>query len=457
MDYDLLVIGSGSAAFAAGIEARSLGASVALVERETLGGTCVNVGCVPSKTLLAAAEIAARAVRHSFDGLHASVGPVDLGAVVDQKNDLVDDLRKAKYATVADAHGIELISGQARFVTEHSINVDARAVSARSILIAAGAEPAVPDIPGLTEIDFLTSTTAMQLRSVPKRLVVIGAGFVGVEQAQLFARLGSRVSLIGPLLATAEPELAALLDDALVASGIVRCGTKAVGVDKTSDGIVVRCEDGSSVVGDRVLVAAGRRPRTATLGLDRVGVEVDARGHIKIDAAQRTSNSNIWAAGDVATGPQFVYVAATSGRIAARNALTGSHDTVDYTGLPQVAFTTPQLGWAGLTEAEARRHGHTIETRTLNLDQVPRAIANRETHGAIKLVADAHDHRLLGAHVLADHGGELLYAATIAIKAGWTVEQLASTWAPYLTMNEGLKLTAQSFATDVKELSCCAS
>lgn len=457
MDHDLLIIGSGSAAFAAGIEARSLGASVALIERGTLGGTCVNVGCVPSKTLLAAAELFARANHSPFDGLNATAGPVDLPTLIDQKGQLVSQLRQAKYVDVAASHGIEVLQGSARFVTDRTLLVNDQELSARAFIIATGAEPAVPEIPGLASIDYLTSTTAMELRDLPHHLVIVGAGFVGVEQAQLFAHLGSQVILVGPLLPSADPELTAMLESALAGDGVRRCGTKAMGIEPTAGGITVRCEDGSTARGDQVLIATGRRPRSADLDLDRVAVETDARGHVKTDAAQRTTNPSIWAAGDVSTGPQFVYVAATSGRIAARNALTGSTEQVDFTGLPHVAFTTPQLAWSGLTEAEARRAGHQVDSRTLTLDQVPRAIVSRDTRGAIKLIADAGSHRLLGVHVLADHGGELLLAATVAIKAGWTVEDLASTWAPYLTMNEGLKLVAQSFTTNVKELSCCAS
>ena len=456
MDYDLLVIGSGSAAFAAGIAARSSGASVALIERETLGGTCVNVGCVPSKTLLAAAEISARARHNPFEGLATSAGPVDLRALVAQKDQLIDKLRQNKYADVATAHGIDILRGQVRFTGPTTIRVDGRALSARAMVIATGADPARPDIPGLSDIDYLTSTTAMDLDVLPRRLAVIGAGFVGAEQAQLFAGLGSKVSLIGPLLPAAEPELVALLDQVMSEDGITHCGTKAVRVERGPDGVVVTCQDGSTVVADRVLVATGRTPRTADLDLDQAGIEVDDRGHIKIDTSQRTSNASVWAAGDVTTSPQFVYVAATSGRVAARNALTGSEDRVDFTGLPHIAFTSPQLAWSGLTEAEARQTGEAVETRTLALDQVARALVNHDTRGAIKLVASAETHQLLGAHVLADHGGELLFAATIAIKAGWTVKQLASTWAPYLTMNEGLKLAAQSFTANVHEMSCCA-
>lgn len=457
MDYDLLVIGSGSAAFAAGIEARSLGASVALIESSTIGGTCVNIGCVPSKTLLAAAGIAAQSRHNNFKGLATTSGPIDLGALVTQKDELVSRLRQSKYEEVAKSHGFEIIKGEARFVDQHTVTVGNNKILARSFIVATGAEPAVPKIRGLDSIEYLTSTTAMELRTLPKRLVVIGAGFVGVEQAQLFSQLGSRVTLCGRLLPSAEGELTAILDQVLKDDGVSRCTSKVVSIERTSNGIVVHCEDGASVVGDQVLVATGRRSRVHDLKVDEGGIELDESGRIKVDATLRTSNPKVWAAGDVVAGLQFVYVAARSGRVAAQNAITGSSEVVDFTGLPHIAFTTPQLAWSGLTEEEARNSVSAVEVRTLSLDQVPRAIANRETRGAIKLVADAKTHRLLGAHVLADHGGELLFAATLAIKANLTIEDLASTWAPYLTMNEGFKLAAQSFSTNVAELSCCAS
>jgi mercuric reductase len=435
VDYDLLVIGSGSAAFAAGIEARSLGATVALIERGTLGGTCVNVGCVPSKTLLAAAHVAAQSASHPFEGVETALRHVDLGTVVARKNDLVSGLRQTKYAEVAVAHGIDLLSGEACFLDERTLAVGDRNLIFNTVVIATG---------------------AMELQSLPASLVVIGAGFVGIEQAQLFAQLGTRVSLIGPLLTGADPDLASLLDQFLRDEGITRCATKAVRIDSSQQGLVVRCEDGTSVAGDHVLVATGRKPRTADLHLDRAGIEVDDRGHITIDDALRTTHPRVFAAGDVTTAPEFVYVAAVMGRTAAHNAIAATAREMDYTGLPHVAFTSPQLAWSGLQEAEAIRVGHNVETRTLNLEQVPRALVSRDTRGAIKLVIDAGTHHLLGVHVLADYGGELLYAATIAIKAGWTVEELADTWAPYLTMNEGLKLAAQSFHSDVATMSCCA-
>lgn len=455
-NYDLLVIGSGSAAFAAGIEARALGASVALVERGTLGGTCVNVGCVPSKALLAAAEVAASARSHQFDGVETELRRVNLATVVERKNDLVSQLRDTKYSDVAAAHGMDLLRGSAHFIGRDTVAIDDTEVAFGAVVIAAGARPRIPDIPGLGSVDYLTSTTAMELKSLPDRLVVIGAGFVGAEQAQLFAQFGSHVTLIGPLMGGSDRELRDLLDQRLQSDGIRRCGTKAIRVERTDDGIAVHCEDGSTAVGDQIIVATGRQANSRDLNLDRAGIDADELGHIVIDASMRTTNPRVFAAGDVTTGPQFVYVAAAAGRTAARNALTGSNSEIDFTGLPHVAFTSPQLAWSGLTEPGAQAAGHEVETRTLALAQVPRAIVDRDIQGAIKLVAEAHTRRILGVHVLADHGGELLYAATIAIKAGWTVDELADTWAPYLTLNEGLKLVAQSFTSDIKTMSCCA-
>lgn len=457
MEHDLLVIGSGSAAFAAGIEARSLGASVALIEEDVLGGTCVNVGCVPSKTLLAAADVAARARQHPFAGVPTAVGTVDLAALIAQKDELVSKLRSAKYADVAAEHGIELIEGRARFSGPNALTVSGTTLRARGFVIATGAEPALPHIPGLAEFSYLTSSSAMALETLPASLVVVGAGFVGLEQAQLFSQLGSQVTLVGPLLPSADRDLAGQLDQALVAVGIRRLPMKAAQVERSGSGLLLRCEDGTVAEGEQLLIATGRRPRTAALDSGRANIQLDERGAIVVDVGQRSSNPRVFAAGDASSSQQFVYLAAAQGRIAARNALTGSNEQLDYTGLPHVVFTTPQLAWAGLTETEAAKAGFDAEARLLPLELVPRAIVNHDPRGAIKLVAERGSGRLLGVHALADHAGELMLAATMALKVGLTVDQLANTWAPYLTMSEGLKLAAQSFSTDIRSLSCCAA
>lgn len=456
-EYDLAVVGSGGAAFAAAIRATNLGARVVVIERGVVGGTCVNVGCVPSKTLLAAAGAFHGAASHPFAGAPTQAGDADLAALVAQKDELVGQLRQAKYVEVADAYGFEILAGEGRFVDPHTLEVDGRAVRAGAFIVATGAEPKIPALPGLAEAGCLTSTTAMELDRVPERLVAIGAGFVGMEQSQLFARLGSQVSLMGRLAPGAEPELVSWMEQVFADEGIEVIPQRAVAVERDGDEVWVVAADGSRRVADAVLVAAGRTPRVADLDLTAAGVDVDDRGFIGVDDELRTSNPRVFAAGDVTGGPQYVYVAAAQGSLAAENALSDGHRRMDYMGLPSVIFTDPALAGAGLTEAAAVAAGHLVESRTLQLSDVPRALANRDTRGAIKLVADATTRKVLGVHAVAQGAGDLMLAATYAIKFGLTVEDLADTWAPYLTMSEALKLVAQSFKGDVKKLSCCAA
>lgn len=388
-DRDLVIVGSGGAAFAAAIRASTLGARVAIVERGEVGGTCVNVGCIPSKTLLAAAGIYHSAGHHPFAGVPTSTGTVDLAAVVGQKDELVAGLRQAKYLDLADVYGFEIIHGTARFTAPDRLEVDGQELRAGAYLLATGAEPAVPHLPGLADAGYLTSTTAMELTELPERLVVIGGGFVGMEQSELFAHLGVRVHLVGRLAPKAEPELAEWMIRVFHDAGIAVHDTRAATVQRTPEGIVVTCDDGTACTGDAVLVATGRRPRTAGLGLAAAGVQLDERGFVVVDPAQRTSNRAIWAAGDVTSGPQFVYVAAAQGTIAADNAIGGEARQMDYAGLPSVTFTSPQLATAGVTEREALDAGHRCDCRVVQLDQIPRALVNRDTRGAIKVVIDA--------------------------------------------------------------------
>lgn len=457
VDVDLAVVGSGGAAMAAGIAGRRQGASVVLVERDVVGGTCVNVGCVPSKTLLAAAGTRHVATSNPFSGAPTSAGSVDFAALVAQKDDLVGQLRNAKYVDVAAAHGFEIRRGEARFADAGTLLVDGEPLRAGAYVVATGAEPAA-DLPGLSAVEYLTSTTAMEQKELPESMVVVGAGYVGVEQAQLFAHLGTAVTIVGRLVPGAEPELAGTLAEVFADDGITVVEERAASVAHAGDGVVVTTEAGTLVRAQKLLVATGRRPRTAALGLDAAGVECDPRGFVKVDDTQRTSNPRVFAAGDVAGAPQFVYVAAATGRTAALNALASSGDRparVDYTGVPAVIFTRPQLASAGLGEAEALAAGHRCDCRVLLLDDVPRALANHDTRGAIKIVADAGTGKILGVHALADGAGELMLAATYAIRAGMTVDEVADTWAPYLTMAESLRIAAGRYR-DEMPTSCCA-
>ncbi|MCP3757047.1 mercury(II) reductase [Streptomyces sp. TBY4] len=469
--FDLAVIGSGSAAFAAAIAATNQGKRVVMVERGTAGGTCVNVGCVPSKALLAAAEARHGALAAGrFPGLTAAEVPVGFPDLIGGKDALVAQLRAEKYTDLADGYGWEIVHGTAAFTgttdapaLDVALNDGGNSrIEAAHYLIATGSAPWAPPVPGLEDAGYLTSTTAMELDVLPESMVVVGGNAVGLELAQLFARLGTRVSVVEALDRLApfeEPEVSAAFEEVFTGEGIaVHTGAALAAVRRDEPGYTLTVSGGApaELRAEQLLIATGRRPVTAGLNLDTVGVKTGARGEVVVDDYLRTSNERIWAAGDVAGGPQFVYVAAAQGSLAADNALAGAGRTLDYTALPRVTFTSPAIAAVGMTDAQVAEAGIRCDYRTLPLQYVPRALANRDTRGLVKLVADADTGRVLGVHVIADGAGEIITAATYAITAGMTVAQLAHAWVPYLTMAEALKLAAQTFTADVAKLSCCA-
>jgi mercuric reductase len=473
MRYDLAITGSGGAAFAAAITARDAGASVVMIERGTVGGTCVNTGCVPSKALLAAAAARHGAAGELFPGITTQAGPVDVAALGDGKDDLVVAMRAGKYVDLAADYGWEIIAGTARFaggadapVLQVRLNDGGTTtVKAGHYLVATGSAPWIPPISGLAEAGYLTSTTSMELTELPESMLVIGGNAVGLELAQLFARLGTRVTIaeaLDRLAPFGEPEVSAAIEDAFDDEGIgILTAARVMSVrgDATARSAVIKTAEGGERerAYGRILVAAGRLPVTAGLNLDAAGVKTGGDGEILTDEYQRTANPRIWAAGDVTGGPQFVYVAAAQGSRAAANAVQSAGRTVDYTALPRVTFTSPAIASAGLTEAELLRTGVRCDCRVLPLSAIPRAVVAWDTRGVVKLVAEAGSGRVRGVHAVADGAGEMITAASYAIRAGMTVADLAEAWAPYLTMSEGLRLVAQAFTRDVSRLSCCAA
>ena len=461
--YDLVVIGAGSAGFSASITAADEGARVALIGNGTIGGTCVNIGCVPSKTLIRAAETLHNArVAARFAGIRAEAELTDWRGTVRQKDTLVSELRQAKYIDLLPAYSsVAYREGPARLV-DGGVEVDGVRIPAGKIIIATGARPAVPAIPGIETVPYLTSTTALDLEALPRSLLVIGGGYIGAELAQLFARAGVKVTLVcrSRLLPKAEPEIGAALTGYFEDEGItVISGIAYKAIRRTENGVtldVVRDGGETTIVADQALIATARTPNTEGLGLAEHGIAVLPKGGIVVDDRMRTSRTGVYAAGDVTGRDQFVYMAAYGAKIAAKNALNGDSLRYDNTAMPGIVFTDPQVASVGLTEAGARAAGYKVRASTIGLDQVPRALAARDTRGLIKLVADAGSGRLLGAHILAPEGADSIQTAALAITHGLTVQQLADTIFPYLTTVEGLKLAALSFDKEVAKLSCCA-
>jgi len=461
MSYDLAIIGSGGAGFAAAIAATTRGLRVVMVERTTMGGTCVNVGCIPSKALLAAAEARAVAGEHRFPGIATSAGPTDMAALIGGKSEIVNMLRREKYENLAADYGWELRHGDARFLGGPTLDVAGQRIEAAHYLVATGASPWVPSVPGLEDVGYLTSTTALDLTTLPESLIVVGGNYVGLELGQTFARLGSKVTLVEALDRLApgeEPEISDVITGVLRDEGVdVRTSASLTRVSRQDGRVVAHLADGRTVSAEAILMATGRRPTTAGLGLDTVGVETGPLGEIVVDDQLRTTHPRIWAAGDVTGAPQFVYVAGHHGTMVVDNAFGGAARTVDYGHLPRVTFTTPNIAAVGLTDAQVGPAGLSCTCRVLPLAYVPRAIVNRDTRGLVKIVAEQGTGRIVGIHIIAANAGDAILAATYAVEAGMTVDQLATTWAPYLTMAEGIKLAAQSFRTDVAKLSCCAA
>lgn len=460
----IAVIGSGGAAFAAALRAADEGASVTMIEAGTLGGTCVNVGCVPSKIMIRSAHIAHLIAQHPFPGIGRQAAKVDRRALVAQQQARVEELRHAKYESILEsrAERIRLLRGVARFGDARTLAValpggGTELLRADRILVATGASPTIPDVPGLKGTPYWTSTEALAAEDLPGHLIVYGGSVVALELAQAFLRLGSKVTLVArsTLLSKEDPAIGVALMRVLEGEGM-RVVTRTTLQSARFEGGQFSVDTGSEhLAGDRLLVATGRSANTLTLGLEKAGVRTDARGAIVIDDRMRTTAEGVYAAGDCTNSPEYVYVAAAGGTRAAIN-MTGGEARLDLSVLPAVVFTDPQVATVGLSEVEADKRGLQADSRTLELENVPRALANFDTRGFIKLVAEKGSGRLVGAQILAAEAGEIIQTAALAIRAGMTISDLGGQLFPYLTMVEGIKLCAQTFTKDVKQLSCCA-
>ncbi|MAU40091.1 MAG: mercury(II) reductase [Kordiimonas sp.] len=459
----VMVIGAGSAGFSAAITAAEAGAVVTLVGEGIIGGTCVNVGCVPSKTMIRAVEALYQAPHAArFHGITSTARVLDWQAVVAHKQQLVEELRQAKYIDVLPAHpDVHYIEGRAQLAKD-GVKVDGTLHTPDKIIIATGSSNRVPPIPGIETVDHLDSTSALDLETLPGSMIIIGGGVIGCELGQMFARAGVKVILCcrSHLVPDMEPEISQALQSYLEAEGItIYAGIGYQSIERHGDGVRLHYENHGkthTLEADSVLLAAGRKPNTAGLGLEDVGVSLTKNGGIEVDTLMCSTNSKIYAAGDVTGTDMFVYMAAYGAKLAAQNATGGNTQRYNNAAMPSVVFTDPQVASVGLTEVQANEQGYSIKTSVITLDHVPRYLAARDTRGLIKLVADKNTDKLLGAHILAPEGGELIQTVVIALKAGMTATDLGQAIFPYLTGVEGLKLAAQTFDKDVSTLSCCA-
>lgn len=460
---NIVIIGSGSAAFAAALEAKDLGAQVTMIEAGTIGGTCVNIGCVPSKIMIRAAQMAHQQAHHPFSGIETHVPSIDRAKLVAQQQARVDALRYEKYESILETHPeISLVKGCARFKDSNTVIVTKddgsnQIMTADRFLIATGRTPVLPQIAGLADTPYWTSTTALIATEIPQHLIVLGASVVAVEIAQAFLRLGAKVTMLArsTLLSQEDSDIAGGLQQALVAEGMVIM-TQAIVDNVKHDGNLFHMMLGEQTIrGNQLFVAAGRTPNTKNLSLENIEVNMTSQGEIIVDKHMRTSSPNIFAAGDCTTLPQYVYVAAASGKTAARN-MAGNEATLDLLAMPAVIFTDPQVATVGLTEQQATTQGLRVESRKLGLENVPRALANFDTTGFIKIVAEQESGRIVGVQILAAEASEIIQTAVLAIRHRMTVQGLTQELFPYLTMVEGLKLCALTFFKDVKQLSCCA-
>ncbi len=461
----LVIIGGGSAAFAAAIKASSLGAKVTLInEGLPIGGTCVNVGCIPSKAMIRAAEAHYHASHPRFDGITSTGQVTDFGAVTAQTRHLVEELRQKKYLdVVADLPDFRMVQGRARLVNERTVAVNGEQISADRILLATGVSTQLPSVEGLADSGYLTNETLFELNELPESVIVLGGRYIALELGQMLQRLGSKVTILQRskrIIPDEAQELTDTLTEFLRDEGIkIETGVHIDHVRRDKGRVAIEAQvDGEArlFTASHLLVATGRRANTQDMGLEALGVALDANGHVIVSDALETNAPTIYAAGDVVGEPLYVYTAAYEGALAAENALTDASRKRDYTALPWVMFTDPQVAGVGLDEKQAEQLGIQAEATTLPLDQVPRCVAARDTRGFVTLIREVPTDKIIGARILAPEGSELTMEISLAIKYGVTATELASSFHPYLTLSEAIKLAAITFRKDVGKLSCCA-
>lgn len=471
--HDLVILGSGSTAFAAALKAAEMGKTAVMTENRTVGGTCVNRGCLPSKNLIEASRIVWEARHPRYPGLQPHEMVFDFETLIRQKDEVVHDYRDKKYSSIVeDADKIEIVNGTASFAGPHEVSVNGTVLEGEQVLIATGTRAAIPDVEGLASVPYLTSDLlsaeeAEELTELPRSLVIIGGGYIALELGQMFHRFGTDVTILersDKVLKGYEPEVSAAISEALTDEGVkIVVNAHAVRVFEDAGGVAVAAtRDGAEEEfrGERLLVAAGRAPNTEMLNLAAAGVRTDEGGFVAVDEELRTNVPHIWAAGDVigrqTDSEMATPVGAHDGGIAALNALNGERRKVDHRVIPRTIFTDPQVAVVGLTDAEAIARGHRCWCNTVPVSLVPRAGAIRDPRGIAKMVIDADSGVVLGVSLVMREAGEVIHEAAMGIRMGATIDDFVEMLHVYPTMAEALKIVAISRYKDPAKLSCCA-
>jgi pyruvate/2-oxoglutarate dehydrogenase complex dihydrolipoamide dehydrogenase (E3) component len=415
MKYDAIIIGSGQGGNPLAYSLADLGWSVALIEKKYLGGTCINTGCTPTKTMVHRAQVAHYARNAARWGVHASNVSVDLPKIVAQKDEVVLSFRSGRQKQVDKRANLRLHRGHARFVGTHQLMAGEDLLESEKVFIDTGCRPSIPEIPGLETVPYLTNESAMQLTTLPEHLLILGGGYIGLEFGQMFRRYGSRVTVLHTgkqIISREDPETAAELQRALEVEGIqFLLNTRTTGVANKNGAVTLSFESpagSSTVIGSHVLVATGRRPNTDDLGLDKAGIETDKSGYIKVNGRLETNVPGVWALGDCKGGPAFTHISYNDFQILYANLVEGKDLSIENRLVPSCVFTDPQLGGVGMTEKEARAKGFKLKIGRCPMTYVARAIERGETAGLMKIVVDASNDRVLGASILATEGGELV-------------------------------------------------
>lgn len=462
--FDLIIIGGGAAGFAAATKTNELKIKTALVNTGLpMGGTCVNVGCVPTKHLLAVGKEIHQFKNPKFNSISSYSPKFDFKKAITCKEKLLSTLRQKNYQDVLKSFKhVTWIEGKGIFESEHTVRVGDKIIEADKIFIATGCSTKIPNIEGLNEVGYLSNKEALSLTKFPPSLIILGGGPLGLEFAQIFSRLGSKVTLIEygeRILSMQEPEISELLKEYLEKEGIkIITSAKATKITKTKEQKEVTIERNGkteTIAAKDILVATGVTGNIRNIGLEKIDIETEKDCHVKVNEFLQTNISHIYAAGDCVCHMCLETVAAKEGKIAVENAFENAKRKIDFSTVPYAVFTDPEVASVGLTETQYMEKYRTCNCRTIYMDKVPKALAVNDTRGLLKIVAHHETNKIMGVHILSPIASEMIHTAVLAIKFGLTVDDIIDTVFVFPTFSEAIKIASQAFRRDINTMSCC--